>query len=173
MPPSKARRAATAARRAKAIEMRLSGQSFETITKELGYNSRAAASQDITRALEASIAEQRASAEVLREQELLRLDLLWQEAWRILKTEHYILHQGTVVDKDGKPLIDDGPLLQTMDRMLRIQERRSKFLGLDSASRHEVSISEIDDEIRRLTAELGSAAPGEVDRAEDVEDEEG
>jgi hypothetical protein len=170
---SKAQRASTAARRAKAIELRLSGVPYESIAEQLGYASRGAACADITRALEQSIAEQRTSAEVLREQELLRLDLLWQEAWRILKTEHYILHQGTIVDKDGKPLIDDGPLLQTMDRMLRIQERRSKFLGLDSASKHEVSISEIDDEIRRLTAELGSAAPTEADRAEDAEDEEG
>ncbi len=167
--PSRAQRAKTAARRAQAIELRLSGVPYETIAKQLGYADRGAACKDITRALEQSIAEQRASSETLREQELLRLDQLWQEVWKVLKTEHYILHQGTIVKKGDAELLDDGPILQAIDRLLRIQERRSKFLGLDSVIKHEVSLHEIDDEIRRLTAKLGSDAVEDVEEPGEVE----
>lgn len=173
MATTKAQRATTATRRAKAIALRLAGTPYETIAKELGYASRAAVAVDINRALEQSIAEQRVNSELLREQELLRLDQLWQEVWQVLKTEHYILHQGAVVVHGDAKLVDDGPVLQAIDRLLKIQDRRAKFLGLDSVIKHEVSIHEIDDEIRRLTTELGAAAADEADGAEAAEDGEG
>lgn len=167
--PLKAQRANVAERRAKAIQMRLAGDSYDTIANTLGYSDRAAAHKDITRALEASLAEQRAGAEVLREQELLRLDALWREVWQVLKTEHYILYQGATIQHGETVLLDDGPILQAVDRLLRIQERRAKFLGLDAPQRHEVTLDELDDQIRRLTAELGLPDPTQAGQVPDIE----
>lgn len=168
-------------RRAAAIQLRLEGKSYEQIATELGYASRAAASKDVTRATEAAILEQRAGVEVLREQELMRLDALWQEAWRVLRTEHFILHQGSVVEREADDgtiikMLDDGPVLQCIDRLLRIQERRAKYLGLDAPTRHEVTIDELDDQIRTLTRELGlsvTVEAGEAAGAEEAQEDQG
>lgn len=177
MAASRGRQAATAVRRAAAIQLRLEGRSYEAIATELGYASRAAACKDITRATEAAIIEQRAGVEVLREQELMRLDALWQEVWRVLKTEHFVLHQGSVVEREDDDgglikMIDDGPVLAAIDRLLRIQERRSKYLGLDAPVRHEVTIDELDDQIRTLTRELGLSVTVEAGSAAGTEETE-
>lgn len=81
MPASKAQRAKTAERRNKAIQLRLAGAEWEQIATSLGYAGRAAACKDVTRALQASMAEQQVSADVLRETELLRLDRLQRGLW--------------------------------------------------------------------------------------------
>lgn len=169
MSASKAQRAITAKRRARAITMRLAGATYDQIAEELGYASKAAAYMDITRALEANVVEQRRPAELLRQEELQRLDALWGRAWAVLERHHVIVSHGRIIrdDMDGKPLLDDGPVLQAIDRLLRIQERRAKFLGLDAPTKHEVvSLDVLDREIQRLTAELGSVAAGEDDGAE-------
>lgn len=180
MATSRPRQAATAQRRAAAIRLRLEGKSYEDIATELGYSNRASACKDITRATEAAILEQRAGVEVLREQELMRLDALWQEVWRVLKTEHFVLHQGGVVEiEQGEQLvrvIDDGPVLAAIDRLLKIQERRSKYLGLDAPVRHEVTIDELDDQIRTLTRELGlsvTVEAGPTPGTEETQEDQG
>ena len=180
MGASRGRMAATAQRRAAAIQMRLEGKSLDQIAAELGYASRGAASKDITRATEAAILEQRAGVEVLREQELMRLDALWQEVWPLLKTEHFVLHQGGEVEieqgDETVRVIDDGPVLAAIDRLLKIQERRSKYLGLDAPVRHEVTIDELDDQIRTLTRELGlsvTVEAGPTPGTEEAQEDQG
>ncbi|MFY1595476.1 hypothetical protein [Micromonospora sp. WMMD737] len=168
--PTKAQRVNIAQRRATAVAMRLAGASYQQIADELGYNSRGAACQDISRALEANLAEQQAAVEVLRETELQRLDILWADAWAVLKREHITVSHGKVVydertlDRDEpKPLLDDGPVLQAISTLLKIQERRAKYLGLDAPTKVEaITIDAIDAEIRKLAAELEGDAAGEA-----------
>lgn len=166
MPASRAKRADTAKRRTEAIRLRMAGESFESIAAKLGYNSRGAACQDITRALEQAVMEQARSVEVYREEELQRLDMLLAEAWTVLKRAHVTVSHGRIVRDDlEEPILDDGPTLAAIDRILKIEERRAKLLGLDAPQRHEVvSIDAVDAEIARLSAELGigeaPTAPG-------------
>lgn len=165
MPASRAKRATVAERRAKAVELRLTGTSYEAIAKELGYSSRGAACQDIGRALEANLAEQRISVEALRQEELQRLDELLAEAWRVLKRQHVTVSHGRVIydEESGEKLLDDGPVLQAIDRILKIQERRSKFLGLDAPTKVEaITIDALDAEIAKLAAELEGDQVGEA-----------
>lgn len=144
MPASKAQRAATAERRAKAVAMRLAGADYETIAQKLGYYNRGAAYNDINRALEANVAEQRRSAEILRQEELQRLDRLQAGAW--------------MAAASGDP--------KAIDVVLKIIDRRCKLLGLDAPVRHEViTLDAVDAEIARLNAELGRAETGTPDRA--------
>ena len=157
MPASRAKRTQVANRRAEAVNMRMAGASYQQIADALGYNSRGAACQDVSRALEAAIAEQTRTAEVYREEELQRLDLLLAEAWRVMKRAHVTVSHGRIIrdDDTDEPLLDDGPVLSAIDRVLKIQERRAKLLGLDAPTKVEaITIDALDAEIAKLSAEL-------------------
>lgn len=175
MPRGQARSTAVAQRRAQAVQMRLAGATYETIAEQLGYSGRDAAYKDITRALEASVTEQHRATEILRQEELMRLDLLWVEVWAVMKRDHVTVSNGRLVrGDDGEPLRDDGPVLQAVDRLVRILERRAKYLGLDAPQKHEVlTLDAIDRAIQELNAELGEAAAGEAANAAEVEAAEG
>jgi hypothetical protein len=133
MPASRAQRAKTAQRRTEAIKLRLAGVDFDTIAARLGYASRGAACTDINRALEQAVAEQTASADVLRHEELQRLDRLQAGLWTAAA----------------------GGDTKAVDSVLRIIDRRCKLLGLDAPQRHEViTMDAVEAEIKRLTAEM-------------------
>lgn len=165
MPASRAKRADVAKRRAEAVAMRMAGASYQDIADKLDYNSRGAACQDVTRALEANIAEQNRAVEVYREEELQRLDLLMAEAWRVLRRQHVTVSHGRIIrdEETDQPLLDDGPVLAAIDRVLKIQERRAKFLGLDAPTRVEaITTDALDAEIAKLSAELDAEADSPV-----------
>lgn len=164
MPASRAKRADTAKRRSEAIDMRMAGASYQKIADTLGYTSRGAACQDISRALEQAVAEQTRSVEAYREEELQRLDLLLAEAWRVLKRTHVTVSHGRIVrDEDDQPIEDDAPTLSAIDRVLKIQERRSKLLGLDAPTKVEaITLDSLDQAIAELVAELEGAEAGEA-----------
>jgi hypothetical protein len=169
MPASRAQRAKTAERRRQAVEMRLAGATLDQIVDKLDYADRAAAHKDITRAMEQNVVELAQPVEVLRETELQRLDVLWAEAWAVLKREHVTVSHGKIVydersvDGEPKPLLDDGPVLQAISTLLKIQERRAKFLGLDSPVKVEaITIDSIDAAIAKLAAELEADQAGEA-----------
>lgn len=153
---------AVAERRSEAIKMRRDGVRYEDIAAALGYNSRGAAVQDVQRALATMVSE---PAEELRALELQRLDAMWQAALEVLVREHITVSNGKVVTLNGEPIKDDGPVLNAIDRLLRIQERRAKLLGLDAPAKHEVvTLDAIESEIRKLNDELARA--DELDRVE-------
>lgn len=126
MPASKAQRAATAARRAQAISLRLAGVDYETIAAKLGYASRAAAYVDIDRALAANKAEEDAAKETLREVEAMRLDRLQAAVWS----------DATKGDT------------RSVDSALKIIAQRCRLLGLDAPTRTRIEI--IDEDVARL-----------------------
>ncbi len=85
--------------------------------------------------------------------ELERLDAMQTEVMEVLRTTHVLVSNGAVVKiidrgEDGLPIFDertglpkaspirdDGPRLAAIDRLLKIQERRSKLLGLDKPTK--------------------------------------
>ncbi len=47
----------------------------------------------------------------------------------VMQREHYVVSQrGVVLDAEGKPLIDDQPIYQGVDRILKIKETLGKFV---------------------------------------------
>lgn len=82
-----------------------------------------------------------------------RLDDMQLEALGVLRAEHVLVSGGAVVREvvlgdDGRPVInavtglpvsvpirDDGPRLAAIDRLLKIQERRARLLGLDKPTK--------------------------------------
>lgn len=128
MPASKAQQAATAKRRAQAVEMKLSKVPYAIIAERLGYASEQAASVDIRRALERNLIELSGNIDLLRQEEIETLDLL----------------QRAIMPKALK-----GDL-GAADRVLRIVAQRSKLRGLDPSLTVNVEVTAIDNIERQI-----------------------
>lgn len=81
MSASKAQRALTAQRRAKAWQLRLAGATLDEIAEGLGYAGRAAVSKDLSRSLQAAETAEANARHEWRELEIARLDRLQRGAW--------------------------------------------------------------------------------------------
>lgn len=101
---------AQAERIAKALDLRRQGCSFGEIAKELGWRTRQAAFEAVSRALADTVAE---PAEDVRKLELMRLDRLERLLWPRAEA--------------GDPKAVTG--------LLKVQERRAKLLGLDAPTK--------------------------------------
>lgn len=119
----------------RALELRRAGVTYDLIAQQLGYKDASVAYNTVKRALKRALQE---PADDVRELELSRLDrmesVLWPQAL-----------QG-----------DQGAI----DRLLKIADRRAKYLGLDAPIRQEVEVTayqggtDIDREVERLAAQL-------------------
>lgn len=146
----------TVKRDAEAARLRSSGLKYWQIADQLGM-AQSSAYEAVQRALHDTLEEPAAD---VRKFELERLDEMWQAVMVVLKREHVTVSQGRIVrarvlddngdpivvarDKDDKPIfreeevLDDGPILAAVGRLLDIQKRRAALLGLDAPTRAEV-----------------------------------
>jgi hypothetical protein len=100
----------------KAIALRIGGASYKEIGQRLGLSC-SAAHKMVMRVLEKDQRKTAEDRERLLQMELMRLDRMQLGLWSQAKAGN----QGAV------------------DRVLRIQERRAKYLGLDAPNRHELT----------------------------------
>ncbi|MEV7895306.1 hypothetical protein [Streptomyces cyaneofuscatus] len=143
----------TAERDARAAELRSKGWTYSRIAAELGFNHRADAHNAVKRVLKETVRE---AGEDVRALELERLDRLEAAANEVLEREHVTVSNGRVVSLNEMPLPDDGPVLAAIDRLLKIQERRARLLGLDAPTKQAISISpERAAALEQLVEELG------------------
>lgn len=98
--------------RAEAVKLRKLGMPFQQIADRVGYNSRQAAHQAVTKALTEIREETQDTADDLRTLEAERLDQLWQIAFTEALTNQN---------------------LRAVETAVRIQDRRAKLFGLDKA----------------------------------------
>lgn len=113
------------------LELRRAGATFDDIARTVGYSNSSGAWQAYNRALERTLVS--AGSEELRIAELDRLDRLQRATWTKAM-------QGDVM---------------SINTVLRIMDRRAKYLGLDAPIRQEITVettdvSLIDREIARL-----------------------
>ena len=102
----------------------------------------------------------RFAADEMRLVELMSLDEVEWKAWETLKSAHVVVNQGKVVvhADTGEPVADDRFILEVIDRILKIKERRAKLMGLDAPTRREViTMDSIDEEIAKLEREVSAA----------------
>ncbi|MEU0157945.1 hypothetical protein ABZ154_03630 [Streptomyces sp. NPDC006261] len=143
----------TAQRDAHAAELRAKGWTYRRIAAELGWKQGADAYNAVQRVLKETVRE---AGEDVRTLELERLDRLEAAANEVLEREHVTVSNGRVVSLNEMPLPDDGPVLAAIDRLLKIQERRAKLLGLDAPTKQNISISpERAAALEQLVEELG------------------
>ncbi|MFD3802634.1 hypothetical protein ACFWTC_03175 [Streptomyces sp. NPDC058619] len=136
-----------AEKRAHAARLRAMGWSYERIAKEVGYACRGSAYNAVKQVLEETVRE---AGDELRQLERERLDRMSEAAWEVLERQHVVVSNGRVVDLNGAPLPDDAPVLQAIDRLLRISESRRKLVGLDAPSKVSVEADQIGSEIAQI-----------------------
>lgn len=140
-----------AARRAAAARLKGEGKSYRAIAAELGIDVHTAF-DDVKAAVRSIVqppAEEVVRVELARlDDELLALDRLEESVRAVLEREHVTVSHGKVITLEGQtePLRDDGPVLQAVDRLMRIEEQRRrngesrrKLLGLDAPAKTQVS----------------------------------
>lgn len=141
-----------AERRAEILRLRIAGHSNSQIAHQLGISD-GRASQLYHEALDRTVTEPAAEA---RKLELERLDDLITHARAVLERTHYVVQGGEVILHNGVELVDDGPTLAALDRLIKLSETRRRLLGLDAPTRHQhelTGLEEVDAEIRELRAE--------------------
>lgn len=167
----------TAQRDFAAAELRVKGRSLQCIADELGFASKGHAHDAITRAFAALPS---ADAEAAKRLDLERIDRLIEAAWDVMEREHIAYSNGQVVrhhtgenekDEDGldrlddkgrtiplyEDVRDDGPVLQAIDRIRALLDRRAKIFGYDAPARSRIEIiteDDVDAAIRQLNEEI-------------------
>ena len=155
----------TAKRDAEAARLRSRGRTYSQIAEELGYCDKGAAHHAVARVFDGFRVEAR---DLLIKIELDKLDMMTRAVIDVLEAKHYLVSDGRIVyigakdDPDHRELLDDAPVLQAVDRLLKISDRRAKLLGLDAPKRVEVSDTtpDLDAAVRDLAAELAAAGRG-------------
>lgn len=144
-----------AAKRAKAARLRAKGWSYQRIADEVGYESKGSAWNAVKQVLDETVRE---AGDELRQLERDRLDRMSEAAWEVLERQHVVVSNGRVVDLHGAPLPDDAPVLQAIDRLLKISESRRKLEGLDAPSRVSVDAAQLGDEISQIFDRIAGLA---------------
>lgn len=91
--------------------------------------------------------------------ELQSYDELEAICWRELQANPRLVQQGRIiVDEEGFAVPDKRLLMEIVDRILKIKERRARLLGLDAPTKAEIlTVDSVDAEIAKLEAELAEA----------------
>jgi len=144
-----------AERDAEAFRMRTRGATLSEIEIALQYSSpqhvSTALKRHVTRIVKPAADEYRALMDD-------QLDHMYREVMRVLEAAHYKVSDGRVVyhaDCDcpvgldlercphWKPLKDTSPVLSSVDRLLKIQERRAKLYGLDAPVKQKIDVQNV------------------------------
>lgn len=121
-----------------ALELRKQGFTYEEIGTHLGVT-RQAAHQMVKRAIKVISEEVHETADDVLQIELQRLDRMLIRLWR------------QAFPKDENAEVNH----RIVETMLKIMDRRAKYLGLDAATKHEVlTLDNIDNQIKKLESEL-------------------
>ncbi|WML79170.1 hypothetical protein [Streptomyces sp. VNUA74] len=119
---------------AQALELRNKRYTTRQIAKIMGC-APSTAHDRVKRALRSILVE---ATETARQLERDRLDELWQRAEEIATREHYVTAHGKVVlDSEGNPVIDDGPVLAARREQRLLAESYRKLEGLDQPTKVE------------------------------------
>ena len=123
---------------ARALDLRVAGLSLAQIGRELGVDE-STACRYVKDALADLAKRNDGNAETLRALELERLDKLQRTAERILAKNHVVVSGKTIMYDGDTKLVDDGPVLAAIDRLVRIAESRRKLMGIDAPAKIEQS----------------------------------
>lgn len=138
-----------------ALALRREGLTYTAIAIRTGYNNRSSCSKAVRRLLAAEYSVTMEEAKFYKQEEVARLDDMMAKLYPRL---------GLPVIKivRGQEVIDDDHDIFTVDRILKIMERRAKLLGLDAPTRtdnthtmgmsHEEALKELDDTV--ITVEV-------------------
>ena len=159
----------TRERDARAVELRRRHLNYKQIAAEIGYSEVRLPARPCSAAWPTR---QPSPAPKSAQMELDRLDDIARGFQRVFATKHYAISLGSgkvVMDPaTGQPLVDDGPVIQAGLALIRVMERRARYLGLDAPTRSRVEVitaDVIESEIARLEGELSANDPANTGTA--------
>jgi hypothetical protein len=143
-------------RDARAVELYRRGLTYRQIAAQMGWRSPASVGNAITRAL---ADDHQAANEEVRQILLGRLQDYRASAWNVLTARHYVTTQaGKLVEgPDGGYLIDDAPVLNAVDRLLKIDDREAVLRDLYPPAKHRVEViteDAVDAELAALNRQI-------------------
>lgn len=134
----------TAERRAKLIELRALGKTWQQCADQLGYSSRGHACADYGAAIDEVKDRMALSLDQYRTVQLENYLAVREVACRVMNTLHPFVQGGKIVTTGGsgpddpeRPLYDDGPTLAAIDRISKIDGQIAALLGLNAPTRVE------------------------------------
>lgn len=133
-------------------QLRLQHASFRAIAAETGLSVSTVFERVETEIAE-TVAPYREQYQVMQRE---RLDGLSRTVMDMLTERHYTISDGRVVQLDGEPIEDAEFVLKCIDRLMKIEERRAKLLGLDAAVKVDATVTEttqVDIEAAEMVAE--------------------
>lgn len=155
-----AARADLARRRDEAVTLAAGGVTYEEVARRLGWNSAQAAHKAVKAALAERLKRQDLAVDELRAKHTALLDEALREARRIMHETHRAHSGGRLVYDDAdQPMIDNGPVLAAVDRIVKISESQRKLWGIDAPARTESKV-EVDGTVSYQVA----VAPEELEQ---------
>jgi hypothetical protein len=143
-----------------AARLRAIGHSLEEIAESMGLIDKASGIPDprlAAKAIQRGLTMvYQMTVDETRLQELHSLDEMERHLWAALRREHVLVQQGRVIMIEGQMIQDERFVLETLDRILKIKERRAKYLGLDAQVRLSVEADQIGGEIASLIAAINA-----------------
>lgn len=154
------RREREARRDAEAARLRALRFTYEQIAEQLGFADHSGARKAAERGRDRAVREPHQDMVLM---DLAELDEMAREAWKVLRNTHYVVDRGDVVLLNGEPLLDDAPVLAAIAKLLDIQARRAKLVGLDAPARATVthSASDVDAAVAELAREMALREQGQ------------
>jgi DNA-binding CsgD family transcriptional regulator len=119
-----------------AAELRSRSKTYQAIADELGIDV-ATAFRAVQRGMEVTPSEDQHKA---RRLELAKLDRIEDHLLKVMQCEHVSVSQGRVAMLDDSPVRDDSTGIQAALALLRVQDRRSKLLGLDEPTKTQTDV---------------------------------
>lgn len=130
----------------------LNGWTYQQIAEALGLTAKSTAHDCVQRGLYSIREATEAEVVKARAAQRARLAYVVEKAHEVLETKHVTISYGQIMkDDDGKPLIDDGPALAAIDRIIRASESLRKLDGLDAPAAMQVEHS---GQVSQHTAEM-------------------
>lgn len=145
-------------RDAEAARLRACRFTYDQIAEQLGFADHSGARKAAERGRNRAVREPHQDMVLM---DLAELDEMAQQAWAVLRNTHYVVDRGQVVQLDGEPLLDDAPVLAAIAKLLDIQARRAKLVGLDVPARATVThaSADIDAAVNELAKEMALREP--------------
>lgn len=129
----------SAERKAKIVDLKRKGKSFAQIGAALKI-SRQRAHEIFHEALRAL---PQADAADYRAAELDRLEFLREKVQAVLSHRHLVTNGGEVVLHNGRPLVDDMPILKAVWMDIKISERIARLVGADAPVKTENTLNAV------------------------------
>lgn len=139
-------------RDAEALRLKGRGRTLQEISDKLGYGGSGNAHNAIVRAV---ARHQKEPADVVYRMQMDNLDTMRRHVYDVLEQFHVVVQNGRIVfTPEADPVRDYKPVLEAVDRLLKIEDRFARLHGLDTVKLDVTVDNSTDKAIRTLLADF-------------------